>query len=49
MLEHFLEPYKTKKRLIESAKNVEINANIYNNQLKQCEKELNRKGLFGII
>jgi hypothetical protein len=41
--------FKSKKWLIESAKTVEINQNKYNSQLKQCEKEFNRKGLFGII
>ena len=41
--------YKSKQWLIEAAKNVEINANKYNNQLKQCEKQLNKRGLFGIL
>ena len=41
--------YKTKKWLIEVAKNVEINTNRYNNQLKKCEKQLNKRGLFGIL
>ena len=41
--------FKSKKWLIEVAKNVEINTNKYNIQLKQCEKELNKKGLFGLL
>ena len=41
--------YNSKKWLIEAAKNVEINSNKYNNQLKQCEKELNKRGLFGVL
>ena len=41
--------YKSKKWLIEVAKNVEINTNKYNNQLIQCEKQLDKKKLFGII
>ena len=43
------ESYKSKKWLIEAAKNVEINANKYNNQLKNCEKQLDNRGLFGIL
>ena len=39
----------SKKWLINVAKKVENNANKYNNQLKQCEKQLNKKGLFGIF
>ena len=31
------------------AKKVESNAKLYNNQLKQCENKLNKKGLFGIF
>ena len=41
--------YKSKKWLIEVAKKVESNANLYNNQLKECENKLNKKGLFGIF
>jgi hypothetical protein len=41
--------YNSKKWLIEAAKNVEINTNKYNTQLKQCENQLNKKGLFGIL
>ena len=41
--------FKTKKWLLEVAKSVETNANKYNNQLKQCEKKLNKKGLFGLF
>ena len=41
--------YNSKKWLIEVAKRVETNAIMYNNQLKQCEKELNKKGFFGIF
>ena len=41
--------YKSKKWLIETAKIVEINSNKYNSQLNQCEKELNKKGFFGIL
>ena len=43
------ESYKSKKWLMEVAKNVETTANKYNNQLKQCENKLNKKGFFGII
>ena len=41
--------HQNKKWLIEVAKNVERNANMYNNQLKDCENKLNKKGLFGIF
>ncbi len=41
--------YKSKKWLIDAAKSVEINSNKYNIQLKNCEKQLNKKGLFGIL
>jgi len=41
--------YNSKKWLIEAAKNVEINTNKYNTQLKKCENQLNKKGLFGIL
>ena len=39
--------FKSKEWLLVSAKNVETNANKYNIQLKQCEKQLNKKGFFG--
>ena len=35
--------------LIEVAKKVERNAKMYNNQLSKCEKQLNKKGFFGIF
>jgi len=41
--------YKNKKWLIEVAKNVERNANMYNKQLKDCENKLNKNGLFGFF
>ena len=41
--------FKSKKWLIKAAMNVEINTNKYNTQLKQCEKQLNKNGLFGIL
>jgi len=43
------ESYLDKKWLIEVAKTVERNANMYNNQLKECEQKLNKKGFFGIF
>ena len=41
--------YNSKKWLLEVAKKVESNANKYNNQLKECENKLNKKGFFGIF
>ena len=41
--------YSEKDWLIEVAKTVERNAKIYNNQLQDCEKKLNKKGFFGIF
>ena len=41
--------HENKKWLIEAAKNVERNSNMYNNQLKECEIKLNKKGFFGIF
>ena len=41
--------FKTKEWLKKAAKKVELNANIYNEQLKLCENKLNKKGLFGIF
>ena len=43
------ETFKNKEWLIEVAKNVERNTNMFNKQLKSCEKKLNKKGLFGIF
>ena len=43
------ETYLDKKWLIEVAKTVERNAKMYNNQLKECEEKLNKKGFFGIF
>ena len=43
------ETYLEKKWLIEVAKTVERNAKMYNNQLKECEQKLNKKGFFGIF
>jgi len=41
--------HQNKKWLIDVAKNVERNANMYNNQLKDCENKLNKKGFFGLF
>ena len=41
--------HQNKKWLINIAKNVERNAYMYNNQLKDCENKLNKKGFFGIF
>ena len=41
--------FKSKQWLMEVAKKVETNANMYNNQLKVCENQLNKKGIFGIF
>ena len=41
--------FLSKKWLIKAAKKVERNTKLYNNQLKQCESKLNKKGLFGIF
>ena len=41
--------YNSKKWLIDVAKNVERKTNMYNNQLRECEDRLNKKGLFGIF
>ena len=41
--------FNSKKWLLEVAKKVETNANMYNNQLKDCENKLNKKGLLGIF
>ncbi len=43
------ESYLEKKWLIEVAKKVESRAKLYNNQLKDCETKLNKKGLFGLF
>ena len=41
--------YISKEWLIEVAKNVEMNSKNYNIQLMKCEKQLNKRGLFGIL
>ncbi len=41
--------FNNKEWLIEVAKNVERNTNMFNQQLKNCEDDLNKKGLFGIF
>ena len=41
--------FRSKKWLVEVAKKVESTGNKYNNQLKQCENKLNKKGLLGIF
>ena len=41
--------FNSKKWLLEIAKKVETQSNIYNNQLKDCESKLNKKGIFGIF
>ena len=41
--------YNSKKWLLNVAKKVETKANKYNNQLKECEDKLNKKGIFGIF
>ena len=38
-----------KNWLVDTAKTVERNAKIYNKQLKECEKKLNKKGFFDIF
>ena len=43
------ETFIDKEWLIEVAKNVERNTNMYGVQLKNCEEKLNKKGLFGIF
>ena len=43
------ESYNSKKWLLDVAKKVEKNANMYKNQLHNCEKNLNKKGLFGLF
>ena len=43
------ETFKNKEWLIEVAKTVERNTNMFNKQLKNCEAKLNKKGLFGIF
>ena len=43
------ESYNSKKWLLDVAKKVEKNANMYKNQLTTCEKNLNTKGLFGLF
>ena len=41
--------FNSKKWLLEIAKKVETQSNIYNYQLKDCESKLNKKGIFGIF
>ena len=41
--------YNQKKWLLKAAKKVEIKANMYNNQLIECESKLNKKGIFGLF
>ena len=41
--------FKSKKWLLKVAKKVETNANMYNNQLNECEEKLNKKGIFGLF
>ena len=43
------ETFKSKDWLIDVAKNVERNTKMFNEQLKQCEEKLNKKGFFGIL
>ena len=41
--------FNSKKWLLEVAKRVETQGNIYNKQLKECENILNKKRFFGIL
>lgn len=41
--------FNSKKWLLEAAKKVENQSNIYKNQLKDCEKKLNKRRIFGIF
>ena len=41
--------FNSKKWLLDVAKKVETDANKYNNQLRECENQLNNKGMFGIF
>ena len=41
--------FNSKKWLLNVAKKVETNANMYNNQLKECEDKLNSKKIFGLF
>ena len=41
--------YNSKKWLLQVAKKVETRAKLYNNQFLDCEKTLNKKGIFGIF
>lgn len=41
--------FNSKKWLLKVAKKVETQSNIYNNQIKDCENSLNKKGIFGIF
>ena len=39
--------FNSKKWLLNIAKKVETQSNIYNKQLIDCENKLNKKGIFG--
>ena len=41
--------FNSKNWLLDIAKKVESQSNIYNKQLKGCENKLNKKGIFGIF
>ena len=41
--------FSSKKRLINTAKKVETRANMYNNQIKNCEEKLINKGFLGLF
>jgi len=41
--------YNSKKWLLDIAKKVETKTIMYNNQLKNCENKLNKKGFFGLF
>ena len=41
--------FDSKKWLIAAAKKVELKANMYNKQLKECETRLNKKNIFGLF
>lgn len=41
--------YISKKWLINVAKKVESNANLYNKQLLECESKFNKRGFFGVF
>ena len=41
--------FNSKNFLLLAAKKVETKANMYNKQLEDCEKKLNKKGIFGLF